>query len=153
MTVALVLSVILAISFAGAVVPLGPTEIYLAVTISTNHLGLGWALGAATCAALGQISGKLVVFQFARRSTHRPSRLTARLDRIAFLRSLRTSDEKHPRRLACLVVASSLTGLPPFTVVAPLAGAGGIRRRVFFACGMAGRLTRFAMIAIPVALS
>ena len=152
MTTPTLLAALVAMSFCGAIVPIGPLEAYLVLAVSSNHLGWFAASAAAAAAAVGQVSGKLTVFQLARRSTKRSSRLMSWLTSIRPARRLLSCDAEHPRALIGLVVISSLIGLPPYAVVTPLAGTGGIGRRTFFLCSLAGRLTRFTVIAVSTAV-
>ena len=152
MTILIVLAGVIALAFCGAIVPIGPFEVFLAITVTTYHLGWPAAAVTAAAAALGQVSGKFVVFQSARRSTRNASRLANRVRNTRLVRHLCEADAAHPRRLVALVAASSLTGIPPFAIVVPIAGAGEIRKRTFFLSSVAGRLTRFMLIALALAV-
>jgi membrane protein YqaA with SNARE-associated domain len=152
MMILMLLGSVIALAFCGAIVPIGPLEVFLAITVTTYHLGWPAAAATAAAAALGQVSGKFVVFQSARRSTRNASRLAARLRNARLVRHLCECDAAHPRRLVTLVAASSFTGIPPFAIVVPIAGAGQIRTRTFFFSSVAGRLTRFMLIALPLAV-
>jgi membrane protein YqaA with SNARE-associated domain len=152
MMIAALLGGVVALTFCAAIVPVGPVEVYLAMTVTANHLRLPEAAAAAAAAALGQVGGKTAVFRCVRRSTKGASRLARRVRDVRLVRRLHEWDTAHPSRLVALVAASSVTGIPPFTIVAPVAGAGGIHKRTFFLTSVAGRLTRFLLIAVPAAL-
>jgi membrane protein YqaA with SNARE-associated domain len=146
-------AIVLALSFATALVPLGPPEAYILVYCASGHAAPQWALVVATAAATGQMVGKLVIFQLARSSARRSSRLMKRVRVDRLIRRAADHQLQHPRQLAGLVVVSGLVGLPPLAVVSPLAGAAAMRRRQFFLCGFAGRLGRFSVLALaPVVL-
>jgi membrane protein YqaA with SNARE-associated domain len=151
MITAMLLGGTVAFAFCAAIVPLGPVEVYLAVAVSANHLGWPAAIAVAAIAALGQVSGKFVVFQCARRSTRSASRFATRVRNVRVVRRLQECDMRHPSRLIALVAASSITSVPPFAIVVPMAGAGGIRKRTFFTVSAAGRLIRFMLIVVAIA--
>jgi membrane protein YqaA with SNARE-associated domain len=152
MTILMLLVSVIALAFCGAIVPIGPLEVFLAITVTTSHLGWPAAAAIAAAAALGQVSGKFVVFQCARRGARNASRLATRLRDAPFVRQLCEADAAHPRRLVTVVAASSFIGIPPFAIVVPIAAAGEIRKRTFFLSSVAGRLTRFLLIALPLAV-
>jgi len=146
-------AIVLGMSFATALVPLGPPEAYVLLYCASGHAAPQWALVVVLVAAAGQMAGKLVVFQLVRSSTRKPSRLMRRLRLDGLIRRAADHGLQHPRHLAGLVITSALVGLPPLTVVSPIAGAAGMRRRIFFLCGFLGRLARFSVLAFaPVLL-
>ena len=151
MTVVVLLSCVVGLTFCAAIVPLGPAEMYVAVTVTSRHLPSGIAAAVAAAAAVGQVSGKFVVFQGARRGSRSGCGLATRARRARAFRRLYECDAAHPGRLIALVGASSVVGIPPFALVAPIAGTAGIRNRTFLLTSVAGRLLRFLLIAIPVA--
>jgi len=152
MTIPMLLCGVLAMTFFAAIVPIGPTELYLAATVTTQHLQVPVAAMVAAAAAVGQVSGKFVVFGCTRRGTKGASRFATRVRSVRPLRRLTASDAAHPGRLFTMVAASAVTGIPPFAIVVPVAGAGGIRSRTFLVISMAGRMIRFLLIAIPIAM-
>ncbi len=141
-------TVLLAMSFATAFVPLGPPEAYLVAYVAAGHANPAWALLMALAAASGQMVGKLAVFHIAGRSARKSSRLLAKLHAEALISRVTDHTKRHPRHLAGLVVTSALVGLPPLTLVSPLAGAAAMQGKAFFTYGFTGRLARFSLLAI-----
>jgi membrane protein YqaA with SNARE-associated domain len=140
-------AIVLAMSFATALVPLGPPEAYILVYSAGAHAAPQWALIVALAAAVGQMVGKLLIFQAARGVARRPSSLMRRVRFDRLIRRAADHGLSHPRQITTLVAASALFGLPPLTVVSPIAGAAAMPRRLFFLCGFAGRLSRFSLLA------
>jgi membrane protein YqaA with SNARE-associated domain len=138
---------VLVVSFASALFPFAPPEALILVACAAGHVRLEWAIIAVVAAALGQMSGKLVVFQLGRTSTRKTSSLSRRLRLERVLSHVSDNATRHPRQLASVVVASSLVGLPPLALVAPLVGTTAMPGRLFFAYGLAGRLGRFSLVA------
>jgi membrane protein YqaA with SNARE-associated domain len=151
MGTSMLLSCVFGLTFCAAIVPLGPAEVYVALTVTSRHLTPATAAAVAAAAAVGQVSGKFVVFQGARRSWRSERGLVTRARNARLVRRLYNCDATHPSRVIALVGASSITGLPPFALVAPVAGTAGISNRTFFLTSVAGRLIRFLLIAIPIA--
>jgi membrane protein YqaA with SNARE-associated domain len=58
---------------------------------------------------------------------------------------------KRPIAGTILVTTSALIGLPPLAIVSGLAGVARLRLTLFIPACVAGRLTRFALIAWPIA--
>ena len=141
-------TVLLAMSFATAFVPLGPPR---PISWRTSQRVMPTRLGLscmALAAASGQMVGKLAVFHIAGRSARKSSRLLAKLHAEALMARITDHTKRHPRHLAGLVVTSALVGLPPLTLVSPLAGAAAMQGKAFFTYGFAGRLARFSLLAI-----
>ena len=141
---------------ASAVVPLVNAEAFAVVAGTRgSHVAVA-VLGLA----LGQTAGKLLLFESTRRATGRLSqriarrprsgRAAARADRWAGLTRRWLS-----RRRTGLptVLVSATTGLPPLAMVSVAAGTSGLRRREFAMVCLLGRIIRFAILALPVALA
>jgi membrane protein YqaA with SNARE-associated domain len=103
-------AIVLALSFATALVPLGPPEAYILLYCASGHAAPQWVLLVATAAAAGQMVGKLLIFQMARRSTRTPCRLMRRMRVDRLTRWAADHQLQHPRHLAGLVVVSGLVG-------------------------------------------
>lgn len=138
--------------FGSAIVPVLNAEGYAVIASARG------SVLAAVCIALalgvGQTTGKLLLFETARRGSARlatvmrrnrdqPGRWTARARRL--LGERRTG--------VPLVLLSSTIGLPPLAVVALAAGGSPLRRVEFGAACLVGRLVRFGALAIPAAVA
>jgi len=110
--------------------------------------------------ALGQTAGKLLLFESARRGAgrlagtrtrrHRSSQAAARAGRWAA--AMRRWLSRRRTGLPTVLVSAAL-GVPPLAVVSLAAGAMGLRRREFAVACCAGRVLRFAVLALPMALT
>ena len=138
--------VVLAVSFASALVPLVNVEAYLGVRASIGGLDSVWALGLV--AALGQMLGKLVWFYLGanalswgwiRRRVETP-RAQARLA------TWQARTEQRPVLSGGLVLLSAFSGFPPFAIVAVLAGQLRLHVGSFFVLGLLGRWLRFVAV-------
>lgn len=148
-----ILIVLFAMSFATAVVPLGPPEAYImALTASSTSTSPVYAIAVAAIAAAGQVGGKVLVMVCVRGSVKRPPRLLNRFLPHKLMNRLAAHTEQHPRQLSGIVALSALTGLPPLTVISPLVATTGMRTRVFALLCYAGRVSRFSVIALAPAV-
>lgn len=140
------LVVLLALSFATAVVPIGPPEALVLAMTLPGATSPQWAISVAVIAACGQAAGKLVVFLSVRGSIR--CKPAARLMRNPLVQKLAQHDQAHPRHLPALVAVSAFASIPPFVVVSPFAGSTAMRPHVFLVYGLAGRLARFSLLAL-----
>jgi len=140
---------LLVVAFASALVPLVNIEAYLGVRGAVSTVGTGerlWLLGLV--AALGQMLGKLVWYRlgasslewrWVRRRLEKPS-AQARLARWR----ARTSDR--PVVAGVVLFVSAFSGLPPFAILAVVAGQLGMSVPAFFTLGLLGRWLRFSAV-------
>jgi membrane protein YqaA with SNARE-associated domain len=140
---------LLAVAFASALVPLVNIEAYLGVRGAVSSVGTAerlWALGLV--AALGQMIGKLVWYRlgasslswpWVRRRLETPS-AQARLVRW------RARTSERPVVAGALLFGSAFTGLPPFAILAVVAGQLEMGVIVFFTLGLLGRWLRFSAV-------
>jgi membrane protein YqaA with SNARE-associated domain len=137
---------VLAVGVASALVPLINIEAYLGVRGAVSTVEGIWLLGFV--AGLGQMLGKVVWYYlgasalswgWVRRKVERP-KTQQRIDRW------RTRTRERPVVSGLLVFASALTGLPPFAVVAVLAGQLRMSLPLFFVLGLLGRWLRFSAV-------
>jgi len=128
-----------------ALVPVLNAEVYLAALAASESPPL-WPM--ATVAAAGQMIGKIVYYylgksslnwNWIKRRTDTP-RFQAGLDRW------RERLDDRPWVAALLVFASAGVGIPPFAIVAVLAGTLRMSLTMFVVVGFVGRLLRFASI-------
>jgi membrane protein YqaA with SNARE-associated domain len=139
---------------ASALLPISSAEAYAVVagardTVVVAVLGL----------AVGQTAGMLLFFEAARRRTGwlaarsaqpRTSRLAGRTARwSARLRN----GLSHRRTGLPTVLVSAVVGIPPLTAVSLAAGTSAQRRYEFATACLLGRVIRFAVLALPVALA
>ena len=145
------LAVLLVLGIASALVPVINLEAYLAVRAAIGGTAGIWLL--AFVAAVGQMIGKLVWYQigassldwgWVRRKIEKP-KAQARLE----LWRRRTHDR--PAVVGVFVLASSLLGLPPFAVLAVVAGQLRMNLVLFLTLGLVGRWLRFAGVLGGVA--
>ncbi len=141
------LVVLLAMSFATAVVPLGPPEALVVAMTLAATISPGWALAVAAAAASGQAAGKLLVFLIVRGTILRRSRLVNRFLRHRLLTKIAARNRQHPRHLTALVGVSAFTSVPPLVVISPLAGSTTMRPRLLLLTLYTGRLARFSVLA------
>lgn len=141
----------LAVGFASALVPIVNIEAYLAVRAAVAGTGSLWLLSFS--AAVGQMVGKLVWYRigvsslgwgWVRRRVEKP-RARARLE----LWRARTHDR--PVLAGTLVLVSAYGGLPPFAVLAVVAGQLRMAPALFLTLGLLGRWLRFATVLGGVA--
>lgn len=137
---------LLVLGFTSALVPILNIEAYLAVRAAVTDVGSVWTLSFV--AAVGQMGGKLIWYRiglsslgwgWVRRKVETP-KAQARLE----LWRARTHDR--PVAAGCLVFASALVGLPPFAVLAVVAGQLKMNLALFITLGLAGRWLRFVTV-------
>jgi membrane protein YqaA with SNARE-associated domain len=107
-----ILLLVLATSFASAVVPLGPPEVLVVTLVASGTASPQLGLGVAAAAAVGQVAGKLLVFLSVRGSLLRRNRFMDRIVRRRLLDRLALSAGTHPRQMAAVVAVSALTSIP-----------------------------------------
>jgi membrane protein YqaA with SNARE-associated domain len=136
----------LGVGIASALLPLVNIEAYLGVRGSLADQPGIWVL--ALVAALGQMAGKVVWYYlgasalswgWVRRKVETP-RAQARLEKW------RARVHERPVFAGALTFGSALSGLPPFAILAVLAGQLRMSLLLFFALGLAGRWLRFAAV-------
>ena len=139
------------IGFASALVPVVNIEAYLAIRAAVAGTGSPWLL--ALSAAVGQMLGKLVWYRigasslgwgWVRRRVEKP-KARARLE----LWRARTHDR--PVLAGTLVLVSAFCGLPPFAVLAVVAGQLRMGLVLFLTLGLLGRWLRFLTVLGGVA--
>jgi membrane protein YqaA with SNARE-associated domain len=137
---------LLGVGFVSALIPLVNIEAYLGVRGSVAEVGGVWTLAFA--AALGQMVGKVIWYYlganalswgWVRRKVETPQ-AQARLEKW------RTRTRERPVVAGVLVLASASSGLPPFAIVAVLAGQLRMSLLLFFGLGLLGRWLRFAAV-------
>lgn len=145
------LGLLLVLGFASALVPVINLEAYLAVRAAVAEVDAVWLL--ALVAAIGQMVGKLVWYQigassldwaWVRRKVDKPKAK----ERLELWRA-RTHDR--PVLAGSLVLLSAVVGLPPFAVLAVLAGQLRMNLPLFLALGLLGRWLRFVTVLGGVA--
>jgi membrane protein YqaA with SNARE-associated domain len=140
-----------------ALVPLVNAEVYaLAVGATASPLV---AVLCAIALAVGQTGGKWVWYTSGRKGVEMrkrslrkhdptPDDAEARAGRLAVL-----TRRLHDRRSSAgIVLLSGSVGLPPLALVAVAAGATKMRLRDFLLCCLAGRIVRFGVVLVPLAL-
>ena len=145
------LGLLLVLGFALALVPIINLEAYLAVRAAVAEVDAVWLL--ALVAAVGQMIGKLVWYQIGASSLHwawvrRKVEKPKAKERLELWRE-RTHDR--PVLAGSLVLLSAVVGLPPFAVVAVLAGQLRMSLPMFLVLGLLGRWLRFVTVLGGVA--
>ena len=138
-----------AVGAASALLPVVNAEAY-ALLAAVRTRGAE-AIAVVLALAAGQTTGKLVLFEAARRGS---GRLHARLCRRGEGRAVRWRDRVcglMTRRRTGLptVLASAAVGLPPLALVSLVAGASEQRRWEFGTVCLLGRSARFAALTLP----
>ena len=139
------------LGFASALLPIINIEAYLAVRAAVTDTGSLWTL--TFVAAVGQMLGKLIWYKvgasslgwgWVRRRVERPKAQA----RLALWQS-RT--HQRPVLAGGLVFASALLGIPPFAILAVLAGQLRMNLTLFLTLGFVGRWLRFVAVLGGVA--
>lgn len=137
---------VLLIGFASALVPVINIEAYLSIRAAVASVEAVWLL--AFVAAVGQMAGKLIWYYlgasalswgWVRRKVELPKNL-ARLEKW------RARTHERPVMAGALVLLSAFSGLPPFAVLAVLAGQLRMSLALFLSLGLLGRWLRFAVV-------
>lgn len=137
---------ILVLAFTSALVPVVNIEAYLAVRSAVTEIDAVWAL--ALVAAAGQMVGKLIWYQigasslgwgWVRRKVEKP-KARARLE------LWRSRTHERPVLAGTLVFVSALLGLPPFAILAVVAGQLRMSLTLFLTLGFVGRWLRFVVV-------
>ena len=135
-----------ALGFASALVPIINIEAYLAVRAAVTEVGSVWTLSFV--AAVGQMVGKLIWYQigasslgwgWVRRKVEKP-KARARLE------LWRSRTHERPVLAGTLVFVSALLGLPPFAILAVVAGQLRMSLTLFLTLGFFGRWLRFVVV-------
>jgi membrane protein YqaA with SNARE-associated domain len=121
------------IAAVGSVLPVISIEVFLIGVALT--VGAADAVPLVALAALGQTLGKLPIYFGTRAVADR-----AKLDRVRAWAA-----RWHP---SVLLATSSVLGLPPFSLLATMAGVLSVRVRTFCIVVVLGRATRFAAIFV-----
>ena len=130
-------------SLVSGIVPLFNVEVYL-LSLATLSPGSG-ALAVALSASLGQMTAKSLLYLGGRGLVKLPFR-----DAQARIGAIAERLARAEGRATTLVLASALTGLPPFYGVSVAAGVLRLPFHRFFAAGCCGRFLRFALVfALP----
>lgn len=137
---------LLVIAFVSALVPVVNIEAYLGLRAALADVNDVWLLGLV--AAAGQMVGKVIWFYIGASSLQWGwiKRRVEKPKAQARLATWQTRTEERPLLAGTLVFASAVTGLPPFAIVAVLAGQLRMNLALFFALGLAGRWLRFSAV-------
>lgn len=133
------------LGIASALIPLITIEAALAVAASDSDLSF---VLVATAAAAGQIIGKIVWYYAGSSSTSLPT-IRKKLDDPrwrANLEKWRLRTHGRPWTTAGLLFVSAFVGLPPYAVVAVLAGVLKVPMPIFVTVGFVGRFLRFWVV-------
>lgn len=131
-------------------VPFVSVELALIVSVAAG-MSIGVLLALVAAAAAGQMIGKSCYFLGGRRAFAWKERRSRR-PRIRLPEFVNRVTHRPPVAAATVFV-SAATGVPPFAVVSPLAGAWRLRLSSFVVMGFAGKAARFAgIVLVPGAL-
>lgn len=133
-------------SIASALVPVLNVEAYLAVVANRLPDVDTWQLAAI--GAGGQMIGKLVWYAAGER-TLRLKRVAAKMKQPAWQASYAKWHERingRPVYGGVICLAAAFSGLPPFAVIAVLAGTLKMNVWVFLSTGLVGRTLRFWVV-------
>ncbi len=129
-----------------AIFPWVAAEAVLVAFLALSH-SVTESLAIVVILSAGQMAGKAMVFWGARRGQTWKGRGSGPVERW---RARLTASSG---RASLIVLASSLLGFPPFFLVTIAAGAFEVDFGRFMAAGLAGRLVRFAILALPQTLA
>lgn len=139
----------LVFAFGSALVPILNIEAYLAALAAKGVAPL-WMLAIA--AALGQMVGK-VVYYYVGRSSLRWSWVHRKTETPRFqvtLERWRARVSDRPVYTGLVLFASASAGLPPFAILAVIAGSLRVSLTLFITVGLVGRCLRFLAILYAV---
>src|SRR5690606_18535259 len=133
----------------GSVFPLVNIELYLLGVVSSVNSVSWWALAVA--AAFGQLIGKTLFFFAGRGSFRLGERLMRKTDTsnsrwTEWLHSFHRRTEERPLWGTLVLFATSIPGIPPFTLMCFLSGAAGLPLLTFWIACLAGRTLHFFLI-------
>ena len=130
-----------ALAVVSAVVPWVNAEVVMLSAVPVA--GSPWQLGGlVVLVTLGQMTGKTIMYWASRNATRpRAPRVQALIDRW------RERLHRHPGSALGVMFVSATLGLPPFYIVAIVAGALNIAFGRFLAVGTLGRLVHFTLVA------
>ena len=126
-------------------VPIVNGELFLLGAIKLLADDLPGAMVVAMLMAAGQMIAKVLLYHAALKATELGTGKLAEK-----LRGARTRIEKWKSKPFAVLVASATLGLPPFYLVTLAAGVLQIRFWPFFWIGIAGRVVRFAVLALLI---
>lgn len=131
-------------SFGSALIPILNAEAYVAVA-ANNHP----AVLVALIAAVGQMVGKTLWYYAGANAEKLPS-IHRRMNKPKPRASMEKWQERtqgRPWFTALLLFASAWAGIPPYAVMAALAGVLRVNFLVFAVTGLVGRFLRFWIVA------
>jgi membrane protein YqaA with SNARE-associated domain len=134
------------VSFASALIPLINIEAYLGLRAALADVGGIWWLGFV--GAVGQMAGKIIWYYIGASSLEWGyiKRRIEQPKQKARLLKWQARTESRPVAAGALVFVSALTGLPPFAILAVLAGQLRMHLMVFLVLGLVGRWLRFVAV-------
>ncbi len=139
---------VLVLAFVSAFVPVVSIELALVAAAATGSSGR-LLLAQVLAAAAGQMIGKSCFFLGGRGVLVWRKRNKApgppRSERMSRLMARAT---RQRGAAVATVFVSAFTGLPPFALVAAIAGAWRLRLASFFVVGLAGRSVRFGSVLL-----
>lgn len=136
------LLLLLGVSFVSAFVPVVNLEAYL---VGQAAIAPGGVVASALVAALGQMLGKAVWYELGANIARVPW-LAAKVNSAKWQAKhdeLETQLSGRPWLTAGTLLLSAAVGLPPFAIMAVLAGDLKVPRLLFWATGFVGRFVRF----------
>lgn len=134
-----------------ALIPVVNLEVYLVALLAAQS-DLPWPL-VGLAAAIGQMMGKLAFYYGGRGGSRLHARLRRRTERkpagrwARRLERFRETCQQRPVWAAGVLLTSASVGLPPYALVAVVAGSCGIGLVMFSTTGLLGRAARFCAVA------
>ncbi|CAN7212404.1 VTT domain-containing protein [Knoellia sp. LjRoot47] len=132
-------------AIASALIPLINIEAIVALAATQGHAPT-WLI--VVVSSVGQMVGKLFWY-YGGREVERFGFVARRMEKPrarAALERWRCRTEGRPWFTAGLLLVSSVVGIPPYAVIAVLAGALRVPLVVFLVTGLVGRAVRFAAV-------
>lgn len=139
----------LGVSIASALIPIINVEAYLgAVGLATDSA----ILVLSAVAAVGQMIGKVPFYYLGKGALRwdwlqRKTSSTKAQERI---KKLRAHAQERPAATSTALFVSASVGLPPFAIMAVVAGQLHVRFALFLIVGLVGRFLRFAAVLLGV---
>lgn len=135
----------------GSVFPLVNIELYLIGVLSSVD-GLSW-WPLALAAAVGQVTGKSLLYFAGRGSITLSQRMSRRL-RLnkhgrwsAWFQTFQQRTQQRPWWGTGVLAISAVPGFPPYSLMCVLSGAAGLPFSAFLAASLAGRSGHFLLVA------
>nr|WP_296772069.1 hypothetical protein [Rhodococcus sp. (in: high G+C Gram-positive bacteria)] len=139
----------LGIGLLSGLLPFVSIELYLA-GIQAAGSGATW-YASAVAAALANTAGKVAYYGMGRGTIALPRLRERTSDKprrgAKWLEKFKESCIRHPRAASVILLISAIGGIPPFGIIAVMAGTANFGMLKFFVIGVLGRTIRLCVVA------